>query len=217
MYLPLFINFELDESQRDENENIVCYITNSNNILYNENIPGIDIIFVSKKNTVIIYQGNYDFVSCKFIIKGDNNFIKIQKSKNKIRGLLVEIKSKNQKLIIDDDFSLSSGNIYMKENSSVYIGKDCMFSNGIKIFTSDMHSIIDLNGNRINNSGDVIIGNHVWLCQDVKVLKNSKISDNTIVGHSAIVTKKFYETNVILAGNPARIVKRGVNWDRKII
>ena len=105
----------------------------------------------------------------------------------------------------------------MKENSSVYIGKDCMFSNGIKIFTSDMHSIIDLNGNRINNSGDVIIGNHVWLCQDVKVLKNSKISDNTIVGHSAIVTKKFYETNVILAGNPARIVKRGVNWDRKII
>ena len=37
------------------------------------------------------------------------------------------------------------------------------------------------------------------------------------VGWGSIVTKRFDEPNVILAGIPAKVVKRGVNWNRKCI
>lgn len=50
-----------------------------------------------------------------------------------------------------------------------------------------------------------------------KIGKNVKISDNSIVGWGSIVTRKFDEPNVIIAGIPAKVVKRGVNWDRKCI
>ena len=35
------------------------------------------------------------------------------------------------------------------------------------------------------------------------------IADNSIVGWGSIVTKEFNEPNVIIAGIPAKIVKRG--------
>lgn len=52
---------------------------------------------------------------------------------------------------------------------------------------------------------------------DVKIGKNTKIPDNSIVGWGSIVTKVFNEPNIILAGIPAKIVKRGINWDRRCI
>lgn len=47
--------------------------------------------------------------------------------------------------------------------------------------------------------------------------KNTKIPDDSIVGWGSIVTKVFHEPNIILAGIPAKIIKRGINWDRRYI
>lgn len=38
---------------------------------------------------------------------------------------------------------------------------------------------------------------------------------NSIVGACSVITKQFEEENVILAGNPAKIVKQNVKWGRK--
>lgn len=61
------------------------------------------------------------------------------------------------------------------------------------------------------------IGKHVWIGKDAKICKNVKLSDNSIVGWGSIVTKKFNEPNVIVAGIPTKIAKRGINWDRRCI
>jgi len=45
---------------------------------------------------------------------------------------------------------------------------------------------------------------------DVKINKNTKISDDSIVGWGSIVTKKFEDKNIIIAGTPAKIVKRNI-------
>jgi hypothetical protein len=39
----------------------------------------------------------------------------------------------------------------------------------------------------------------------------------SFVGWGSIVTKVFHEPNIILAGIPAKIIKRGINWDRRYI
>lgn len=105
--------------------------------------------------------------------------------------------------------------LLLDSNSSVEIGRDCMLSSGINIWASDTHSIIDQNGKLLNLGHSVTIGDHVWLGLDSKILKNTKIADNSIVGMGSIVTSEFHEPNCVLAGIPAKIVKRNINWDRK--
>ncbi|WP_052230911.1 acyltransferase [Lactococcus lactis] len=99
--------------------------------------------------------------------------------------------------------------------NSLKVGLDAMWSEGIHIRNSDSHQIFDISsGKTINNNGITEIGNHVWLGWNVTVLKNTEIADNTIVGMESVVAGKFTEENVAIAGNPARIVKRGINWRR---
>lgn len=108
--------------------------------------------------------------------------------------------------------------LYLQEDDShVSIGDDSQLSWGIDIWCTDAHTITNLKGEPINFAKSIEIGKHVWVGKDVKIGKNVKIADNSIVGWGSIVTKEFNEPNVIIAGVPAKIVKRGINWDRKCI
>ena len=108
--------------------------------------------------------------------------------------------------------------LYLQEDkSNVSIGEDSQLSWGIDIWCTDAHTITNLKGEPINFAQSIEIGKHVWVGKDVKIGKNTKIPDNSIVGWGSIVTKVFNEPNIILAGIPAKIVKRGINWDRRCI
>ena len=87
-----------------------------------------------------------------------------------------------------------------------------MFSSEIVFRTGDSHSIIDLSGIRINHAKDIIIGDHVWIGHRVLVNKGVVISNNSGVGTGSVVTKKFNDENIIIAGCPAKIVKNDINW-----
>ena len=99
------------------------------------------------------------------------------------------------------------------EGTAVTIGEDCLFSSGICVRTGDSHSVLNLEGKRINPSQSVTIGNHVWMGIKTICLKGASVADHCIVGAGAIVTKKFTTPNCALAGNPARVVREGVDWD----
>ncbi len=120
----------------------------------------------------------------------------------------------NCKIDIGDNIIFCGARLFLQDdNSSISIGDDCMFSWGIDVWCTDVHTITDLEGNPLNFGKSIEIGNHVWVGKDVKVGKNTKISDDSIVGWGSIVTKKFEQSNVILAGNPAKIVKENINWN----
>lgn len=106
--------------------------------------------------------------------------------------------------------------IYLQDdNSKVTIGKNCMFSWGIDVWCTDVHTILDMDGNITNTGKYIEIADHVWVGKDVKIGKNTKIAKDSIVGWNSVVTKEFDSTNVIIAGNPAKIVKSGINWDAR--
>lgn len=46
-----------------------------------------------------------------------------------------------------------------------------------------------------------------------RFLKNGNLPPNTVVAADAVVTKTFTEEFTILAGNPAKVIKRNVMWD----
>jgi len=53
----------------------------------------------------------------------------------------------------------------------------------------------------------VIIGDNVWIGMGAVILKGVTIGDNSVVAAGAIVTKSV-PPNVVVAGNPARIVSQ---------
>ena len=67
-------------------------------------------------------------------------------------------------------------------------------------------------GKRINPAKSITVGDRVWLGNNTTVLKGAVISNDSIVATGSIVTKFFSESNVILAGNPAVVVKKGIRW-----
>lgn len=125
----------------------------------------------------------------------------------------LHIEDDNNEIIIGENTSITgTTNLSAIEGTSINIGKDCLFSSDIYISAGDSHSIVGLDGKRINPSESIFIGNHVWIGTKVICLKGSSIASNCIVGAGSSVTKKFKEENVILVGNPARIVKSDIDW-----
>lgn len=54
----------------------------------------------------------------------------------------------------------------------------------------------------------VKIGKYCWLGMNSVILPEVELGDFTIVGAGSIVTKSFYEGYCVVAGNPAKIIKR---------
>lgn len=109
-------------------------------------------------------------------------------------------------------YSWARASFFVKDNSTILVGDDCLFSNSIDISTTDWHYIIDERNTIINPEKNVRIGDHVWIGRKVTVCKGCSIPSNSIIGACSVVTKSYDEEGVIIAGDPAVIKKRGVRW-----
>ena len=98
------------------------------------------------------------------------------------------------------------------EGTSITVGEDCLCSSNIEIRTGDSHAVLNLEGRRINPSRNVTGGDHVWIGKNVMILKGSEIGSHCIVGAGALVSGAFPESNCSIAGVPAGILKRDVDW-----
>lgn len=124
------------------------------------------------------------------------------------------LEDNNNRLKIDDRTTFSgTTHLALTEGKCISIGERCLFSSNVVFRTGDSHSIVDDSGNRINPARDIMIGNHVWFTQNTTILKGVEIKNDSIVATGSIVTKAVDKSNVILAGNPAKIVKENINWN----
>ena len=162
-------------------------------------------------NTIICRPGGY-MINSNIIIRGNDNVIIIGNDTFLKNGELWVEDSHNKIVIGDKTRICGKTHLACIEGTEIDIGKDCLFSTDIVFRTGDSHSIVDLSGNRINQSKSIIIGSHVWIGNKVTILKGSKIMDNSIIGTGSIVNSSFNEENVIISGIPAKVIKREVNW-----
>lgn len=172
-------------------------------------------IIIKGKNNIIEFGNMCLFKNMIININGDNNYIKIGQE---VIGKNVDIcvEDNSNKLLVDD-YTYFAGNIHIAitEGKKVCIGKKCLFSNSIVIRTGDSHSVLDNSTKkRINVAKDVIINDHVWVTERVLILKGSIISSDTIVASNSVITKQFFNPNVILGGCPTRILKENITWEK---
>lgn len=104
-----------------------------------------------------------------------------------------------------------------RNDGVVAVGADGMWASGVNVMTDDMHAIRDMaTGQRINRmGGKVVIGSHVWLGMDVRVLGDAFIGEHSVVGLSSLVKNMELPANTISAGQPARVVRTGITWTRE--
>lgn len=114
------------------------------------------------------------------------------------------------KVTLGDNCKLNA-DVYINARSGVSIGNDVTLSYGVKILSTgyDIEKWITT-GQKIHfDNTPVTIGDHCWICAGATILPGVKISgEYVIVGADAVVTKDITESRVIVAGSPARIVKR---------
>jgi acetyltransferase-like isoleucine patch superfamily enzyme len=91
------------------------------------------------------------------------------------------------------------------------IGGDCMCSSNVYIESGAGHDLIVDGKKRYPEPME--IGGHVWLGMGCCVLGGAGIGEDSMVGAHTVVTKKFGAAQ-LLAGNPARVVKEKIVWDR---
>uniref|UniRef100_UPI004048ACAF acyltransferase n=1 Tax=Algoriphagus sp. TaxID=1872435 RepID=UPI004048ACAF len=96
-----------------------------------------------------------------------------------------------------------SGNCYFQANNGIKLGKNCLIAPGVKIISSN-HDYITKN---IVLEKPIFIGDDVWIGTNVVILPGVTIGSNVVIGAGSIVTKSFEQGNIVLAGNPASIIK----------
>lgn len=174
-------------------------------------------IYVEGFGNEILIDHSLSFDNLFINIKGTNKKITIESSLKKIFNLkIVSIRGDSQSLHIGKDFSCGGCEIQFNDGGEgIVVGENCLFSWGIKIRASDGHTILDNLTNKVLNlPKNVSIGNHVWVCEDVKILKGVNIPSGCVIASGSIVTKSFSvaNENSILAGSPAVIVRQDISW-----
>ncbi len=112
--------------------------------------------------------------------------------------------------------SFGNGNITIKsiENGHIKIGKNCMFSYGIRLMQNDYHLLFDKKtGKCINNPRNIVVGDHVWIGENVTLLHGAQIGSVCMIGYGSITSGSF-ANNTLLAGHPAKILRYDICWAR---
>ena len=113
---------------------------------------------------------------------------------------------KESKIIIGDNVH-TNNNLFICCASEVIIEKDTLIGEGVMIIDHDAHGIKpDERNTSIGNVRTIHIEENVWIGSRVTILPGTQIGKNSIVGAGAVVKGVFPE-NVILGGNPAKVIR----------
>ena len=113
------------------------------------------------------------------------------------------------KIQIGTGVGISGSTIYSL--SSITLGNNVLVGSGCKIIDNDFHPLEP--EKRVNQKDSdikrapIYIGENTFVGMNSIILKGTKIGKNCIVGAGSVVHGTFPD-NVVIAGNPARIIKK---------
>lgn len=112
-----------------------------------------------------------------------------------------------------DDLNIfhTYGVYFQAIDAKIYIGKGTWIAPNVGLITAN-HNIYDLE--KHTPGKDIVLGEACWIGMNSVILPGVHLGNNTIVGAGSVVTKSFIEGNCVIAGNPARIIKK-INIEEK--
>lgn len=145
------------------------------------------------------------------IIHGKGHFI--FKSGGSIIARGMTLRSDNNGCVVFGKNFCANQNFSVFTNTKITFGDNCVLGWNVNVRDSDGHPIKDFDGNIINPNKPICIGNSVWIASHVDILKGSSIPDGCVLGFKSLLTSKFKDENCIIAGIPAKILKKNIHWE----
>lgn len=188
------------------NSNWFKILMKATKVKYGKNLllKGMPVIFNKSRANLII---------------GDNVTVKSSFLSNLI-GLysrtIIVTRASGAEIIIGDNVGISGATIYAR--SRIEIGENTCIGGNTKIIDNDFHPIeVEVRNRLLNdpNGGDselipakpIKIGKNCFIGCNSIILKGTVLGDGCVVGAGTVVAGKF-EENCVIAGNPARVIKR---------
>lgn len=121
------------------------------------------IIIEGNNNKVMIAEDVFCEKGTSIFIRGDNCSIYVSNG-DILLGCSLSCRDTGSEIHIGERADIQRNTSFVSmEGKSITVGHDCMFSYNCEIRNSDSHSILDLDGERVNYACDVLIGDHCWL------------------------------------------------------
>lgn len=94
---------------------------------------------------------------------------------------------------------------YLDGRNGIVFGENVWMGPRVSIVSMN-HDLLDYKKYVVDQP--IIIGDDCWLATGSIILPGVRLGNHVIVAAGAVVTQSFTEDNIVLAGVPARIVKR---------
>ena len=101
---------------------------------------------------------------------------------------------------------------YIQATNGIEVGSNVIHAAGLKIISSN-HELNDYTKHTVNPP--VIIGDNCWLGANVTILPGVRLARHVVVAAGSVVTKSVLEDDVIIAGVPAKIIRKIGKYDGK--
>lgn len=130
---------------------------------------------------------------------------------------IIVTRAQGAEIHIGNNVGISGSVIYARKK--IVIGDNTCIGGNCKILDNDFHPIdweirnkllLDEHGGNITElvpAKEIIIGKNCFIGCNSIILKGTVLGDGCVVGAGAVVCGKF-EDNCVIAGNPAKVIKR---------
>lgn len=97
----------------------------------------------------------------------------------------------------------------------ITIGNHVQITNGTKFFTHGAAWVLRENDPNVDFFGKVLVNDNVYIGNNCLIMPGVTIGSNVIVAAGSVVTKSVPD-NVVVGGNPARIISSIIEFEEKM-
>jgi len=111
-----------------------------------------------------------------------------------------------QNISVGDNFYVNFACVIL-DCAEVKFGRNCFIGPQVGIYTAS-HPINPIERNSgVEFAKPIVIGDNCWIGGHATINPGVTLGDNVVIASGAVVTKSF-PSNVVIGGNPARILKK---------
>lgn len=121
--------------------------------------------------------------------------------------VVFQLRSEEATISIGDN-TIINNNVSFVAKHLIEVGADCLIGSEVMIQDHDGHSVHPLRRRTSDGKpAKVHVGRNVWIGARAIILKGVTIGDDSVIGAASVVTKDV-PAGVIVAGNPAQVIKQ---------